>query len=370
VFSVTSARDDFHSANHVASKIQNAAILPRRGFRYSNESRILIAGALIANILLAFGIIFRNGIGKSTIPRNELIDECVEPAIYRGVPFLELNSGTRACRERFCSRGIRFAIERFGIQPFQPEAPSKDYGKPAGTHRRITDNKRGITNIAMFMVSERQYMLVYHDPSLNIQMRRATPIDRYPSTATSDQPRTRCTFARKQHSKTSPASLARLSTPVSLPWTKGRPREITRRTRARYNARARVRLLDGRAALITRATMFRSRPRFFSAFSRHANLRSAATATTSSNVAVCFKGAPSTPSICPAAVIGGPRASPWILQRGLAQPRHPPQITPDRQFKEATRNSKPAIRISSAARSGVIQRMRILAASASYISPF
>jgi len=178
------------------------------------------------------------------------------------------------------SRGIRFDIERFsGIQPFQPEAPSKDYGKPAGTHRRITDNKRGITNMAVFMVSERQYMLVYHDPSLNIQMRPATPIDRYPSTATSDQPRTRCTYARKCYSKISPVSLSHPFFPPSfLPWTKGRPREIARRCST---------------ALITRATMFRPRARFFSAFSRHANLRSPATATMSSD-AVCFKGARAT----------------------------------------------------------------------------
>jgi len=116
--------------------------------------------------------------------------------------------------------------------------------------------------MAVFMVSERRCMLVYHDPSLNIQMRRATPIDRYPSTATSDQPRTRCTFARKQHSKTSPVSL---TTPVSPLGKRAPARDHAPDSSGTQCTRACARLLDDerRAALITRATMFRPRPRFF-----------------------------------------------------------------------------------------------------------
>jgi hypothetical protein len=55
--------------SYCIEKIQNAAIFPRDVT--PNEGRIVIPGALIGNILLAFGIIFQNGIGRSTIPRDE-----------------------------------------------------------------------------------------------------------------------------------------------------------------------------------------------------------------------------------------------------------------------------------------------------------
>lgn len=55
---------------------------------------------------------------------------------------------------------------------------NKDYRKRA-VYRCITNNKRGIINMAVLIVSE-QYVVVYRDPSLNIQMRRATSVGRYP----------------------------------------------------------------------------------------------------------------------------------------------------------------------------------------------
>lgn len=58
---------------------------------------------------------------------------------------------------------------------------NKDYRKRT-VYRYITNNKRGIINIAVPIVSE-QYVVVYRDPSLNIQMRRATSVGRYLATS-------------------------------------------------------------------------------------------------------------------------------------------------------------------------------------------
>jgi len=55
---------------------------------------------------------------------------------------------------------------------------NKDYHKRT-VYRCITNNKRGIINMAVLIVSE-QYVVVYRDPSLNIQMRQATSVGRYP----------------------------------------------------------------------------------------------------------------------------------------------------------------------------------------------